>query len=147
MSIRPTSEDRIKSVQTFVEVVCHCRDEWIVGAAYFDLWFRGQTHVSWPLEPNIFRYEMLTSEDEIRAEFERRAPQYMTELVPVDYWGWYILTQHFGAPTRLLDWTDSALVALFFALNPMSKDVGDKEDAVVWILAPWWLNKTVLGEE
>jgi len=147
MELQSTNTVRVKSVQKFVEVVCRCRDEWIEGAAYFDLWFRGQTHVSWALAPNILRYEMLGSEDEIRAEFQRRAPQYMTELAPVDYWGWYILMQHFGAPTRLLDWTDSALVALFFALNPASRDVEDEEDAVVWILDPWWLNKTVLGDE
>ena len=147
MELQSTNTVRVKCVQKFVEVVCRCRDEWIEGAAYFDLCFRGQTHVSWALAPNILRYEMLGSEDEIRAEFQRRAPQYMTELAPVDYWGWYILMQHFGAPTRLLDWTDSALVALFFALNPASRDVEDEEDAVVWILDPWWLNKTVLGNE
>ena len=56
-----------------------------------------------------------------------------------------ILMQHYGAPTRLLDWTDSALVALFFALN--SNKAGDTTipcDAAVWILDPWWLNGQVI---
>lgn len=146
---------RVKSVKDYVEVVCRSRDEWIVGASYFDPWFRGQENVGWPLEPNIFRFGLLKDEDEIRGEFRRKAPQYMTEPPPQDYWGWYILMQHYGAPTRLLDWTDSALVALFFALNgkvqPPPEDgqspLEDAADAVVWMLDPWWLNKTVTGDE
>lgn len=148
-------ETRVESVQEFVEVVCACRDEWIGGAEYFDLWFRGQTHVSRKLQPTIFRYELIDSEDAIRDEFERRGPQYFSEPPPAqaDYWDWYFLMQHYGAPTRLLDWTDSALVALFFALNSAPKnpkakeDEKDKEDAVVWMLNPWWLNKRVLGDD
>jgi len=71
----------------------------------------------------------------------------MTELVPADFWGWYFLMQHYGSPTRLLDWTDSALVALFFALNSDSKFPVDSEDAVVWMLDPWWLNRTVFNDQ
>jgi hypothetical protein len=138
---------RVSSTAKFVQAVCGLRDAWIDGPNYFDPWFRGQAKASWPLEPNIFRYDLLRQEDEIRAEFARRAPQYMTEAVPQDYWGWYFLMQHYGAPTRLLDWTDSALVALFFALNGDSKYPDDSEDAAVWMLDPWWLNCEVLQED
>ncbi len=54
-----------------------------------------------------------------------------------DKWEWYFLMQHYGAPTRLLDWTDNALVALFFAVN----DQPEPKDAAVWVLDPWWLNR------
>lgn len=137
---------RISSVHKFVELVCTFRDNWISGSDYFSPWFRGQRKVSWTLQPNIFRYGLFAEEDEIRAEFQRRGPQYLTEIPPVDYWGWYFLMQHYGAPTRLLDWTDSALIALFFALN-WSDSQEPEEDAVVWMLDPWWLNRRVLNED
>jgi hypothetical protein len=148
----PTNVDvRVKSVSQFAEVVCLYRDRWINGAAYTDPWFRGHRCASWLLEPNIFRYDLLNEEDEIREQFERRAPQYVTEPLPVDMWGWYFLMQHYGAPTRLLDWTDSALVALFFALNspvkPPAKKKERVEDSAVWMLDPWWLNKTILNDD
>jgi hypothetical protein len=141
---------RIESVSQFTEVVCRYRDHWIEGAAYSDPWFRGLKCASWLLEPNIFRYELLNEEDDIREQFERRAPQYMTEPPPANMWGWYFLMQHYGAPTRLLDWTDSALVALFFALNSPVKPPAEEEeveDSAVWMLDPWWLNKTTLNDD
>jgi hypothetical protein len=49
--------------------------------------------------------------------------------------------QHYGAPTRLLDWTINPLVALFFALEDRSQTKATS-DAAVWAIDPWWLNKS-----
>jgi hypothetical protein len=55
---------------------------------------------------------------------------------PDDYFGWLFLAQHYGLPTRLLDWSESPLVALYFAVTEGHED----HDGCVWALWPGGLN-------
>lgn len=109
-----------------------------------DLWFRGSQNASWHLVPKLYRNrasakELLEDEDEIREEFVRRAPS-LTTYSPRNAWEWYFLMQHYSAPTRLLDWTEDPQIALYFALMESE----GYQDAAVWVLDPWRLNKLVL---
>ncbi len=52
-------------------------------------------------------------------------------LLENNAWRQLIVGQHHGLPTRLLDWTHSAIIALHFATDE-NKDTLDKNDAVVW---------------
>jgi hypothetical protein len=47
-------------------------------------------------------------------------------------WKAMVIGQHYGLPTRLLDWTHSTLVALHFATLEDNLDKLGKRDCVVW---------------
>jgi len=70
--------------------------------------------------------------------FQRDSPT-MTQLdLPdkTDHLGWLAVMQHYRTPTRLLDWTENALVALYFAVRD-----AQKQDGELWAMLPWALNK------
>lgn len=46
----------------------------------------------------------------------------------IDFLGWFVLMQHFGAPTRTLDWAVSPWVALYFACC-----AEDGVDGAIWV--------------
>jgi hypothetical protein len=101
------------------------------------LWFRGQSNGGWGLVPTIYRNDYTdANEAEMRLEFESVGHPLAQSSITHDKWHWYFLMQHYGAPTRILDWTTNPLVALYFAVREAGK-----ADAAVWVIDPWRWNR------
>jgi hypothetical protein len=133
-------------VAEFLKIVRDIREEWDYDDDNISyMWFRGHQRKNWRLVPSIFRIAPYSreTEDDIREEFAIRAPGLSRhEAFPDSEWNLLFLMQHYGAPTRLLDWTESPIISLFFAL----RDNPGYYDSAVWILDPYGLNGRVLNK-
>jgi FRG domain len=92
--------------------------------------FRGQAHADWLLCTSLERCSFFAKsyhiERDLVQDFQRAAVSY-PEIVhhqPAtdDYLSWLALMQHYGAPTRLLDFTYSPFIAAYFALEHAAQD-------------------------
>ncbi|MEP7137945.1 MAG: FRG domain-containing protein [Chloroflexota bacterium] len=126
---------RIKSIEQFITEIKNVRSRWNTEASP---WFRGEPDVSTPLLPKLYRplpNGRFYNENRLLQNFRRLAPslnQYKTpERGAIDEW--LFLMQHVRLPTRLLDWTEGSLIALYFAL--------ENNNPVVWMLNPYGLNR------
>jgi hypothetical protein len=59
---------------------------------------------------------ILKIEEGLLREFKRKSSFSLSRAKPVHRLEWLALMRHYGAPTRLLDWTYSIYVAAFFSL-------------------------------
>lgn len=106
------------------------------------VWFRGHEEAcDWKLLPSAYRRHPIL-ESEFVNHFRLKAPSLSSDCPEQkNYSAWLPLMQHYGLPTRLLDWSESLLVAIFFALNQKSTTT----DAVLWMLSPGNFNRQSVG--
>jgi hypothetical protein len=108
--------------------------------------YRGQVNKVWGLAPSLFR-ELIEKkgdfqrcfeiEKDAKKEFESQVHMYLDPSVlpnSHEWLEWWALMQHYGAPTRLLDWTASPYVAAYFAIES-----GEDTDGLIWVLNDWAL--------
>lgn len=124
----------IKSIEQFITKVIALRQKWFADDPYPDIWYRGVGSAKYNLQPGAY-WRKDCDEYSAAVTYKALAPLLIPNS-PRDDWEWYYLMQHYGVPTRLLDWTESPLQALQFALNSSQ----DGEDPIVWMLDPVSLN-------
>lgn len=116
------------------------------------VWWRGHGSINWQLVPSIYRCPgySLDRERSASIEFVRRAVALRADCPGSDEWKgmvrWLFLMQHYGLPTRLLDWTESVLVAAYFAVAHAEPDT-QGEDAAIWALNPGRVNHLFVNED
>lgn len=122
--------DLVESVEELIAAIRSQSAEW---PSAHPRWFRGEPAVNTRLTPKLYRIMPYPNENQLLQNFRAMAPSF-TNSAPArgDIDQWLCLAQHFSLQTRLLDWTESALVATHFALR--------SDHPVVWILNPIELN-------
>jgi hypothetical protein len=132
------------SVQSIADFIANLPEKEMYAARTV---YRGHSSFSWKLTPGLFRIEEIPitampperfEKEYLLGEFQKEAIPF-TNYLPQDVLEWIALAQHHHLPTRLLDWTESPLVALFFAVNDPNNRENDEEDGIVWSLAAFVL--------
>ncbi len=134
---------RIESWSEFVDYLDGYMNRSIGVPRYF---FRGQSNAEWGLLPSLTRYckdrnlqWALKHELKILRMFREEAHNHLsTPLLPSDQKKvavWWPVMQHYGAPTRLLDWSNSPFVAAYFAVSKITED-----DGAVFLVHPHKIN-------
>ncbi|NRB63189.1 MAG: FRG domain-containing protein [Saprospiraceae bacterium] len=108
-----------------------------------EYWYRGHSKKSYKLIPTVFRPlnkegTQFYDESKLLAEFVRRHPEAMRDHSSTIELLTY--AQHYGLPTRLLDWTQNLLVAIFFCCKEHQS-----EDGYLYILQPPYYEKKTLS--
>lgn|SRR5208337_96608 len=138
-----------ETLSEYLAEVQRVRSQWKVPD-HRELWFRAedQKHEETRLQPSLYRPrtgkkrkrigELLKLENDLYKEFGRCGTQLSNESFADDEdWEPYFMMQHHGVPTRLLDWSDGALIALHFAAG--RKTATSESGSVVHVLDAWWL--------
>ena len=118
------------------------------------LWFRGLNCANHALLPKLLRdgksaKEIFDREVRLLTRFRQRSMAYWPSGYPQNNWEHLFAMQHFGMPTRLLDWSENLYVAVYFALGEAS---GHGHDGAcvptLWCMDPieWNQNATHLSD-
>ena len=113
--------------------------------------FRGMKDCSHELLPKVYsknednNYRTYTvDESDILHNFMKKSYSFLQNPPKDDdHEKWITIAQHYGIPTRILDWSEGCLVSLFFAVKQLDMD----NDGIVWALNPTRYKKWFLAND
>ena len=110
-----------------------------------ECFYRGEGSSSYNLIPSLLRIpyddeeDIRETESSLYYEFSARARIAHANIL--SDWDFLFYMRHHGVPTRLIDWTETLGVALYFA----TLNVRESESPCLWILNPYALNDITWG--
>jgi len=144
-------KEKVTSLPQYLELV-----ESAQTVASQSIWYRGCGSAARSLLPSLYRHirlktpeELADLERQLMTRFRQRSIPYHNRSL-MDDWDALFFMQHYGVPTRLLDWTENPLIALHFALMGATRMATSSgrlafaSDAADWMLDPVTWNRHAL---